>query len=102
MKVNNNIQLILVALLSIVGTVFVLHSNGYLQHSEAEDALYVSEFSLLANTSGLAQTISAKPAGFVARCERGYLVMDAVDKVSKSLTGVVVDQKKRPVTCISN
>ena len=99
MQFNHKTQLILVALLSIVGTVFVLHGNGYLKHSSEEDALYVAEFSLIANLPGAENVVSAKPADFVAYCEQGYLVMSAVDKVSKNLSGVLVDQKKRAVSC---
>ena len=101
MKINHTTQMVLVGLISILGTVSVLHSNGYLRHSNESDALYVAEFSLLANAPGQAQRVSAKPAGFVARCEQGYLVMDAVEKVSKTLSGLIVDEKKRPVTCVS-
>ena len=100
MTFNHTTQLILVAVVSILGTVAALHTNGYVRHSSEEDALYVSEFSLLANTPGLSQTVSAKPAEFVARCADGYLVMDS-SKASKAANGLLVDQKKRPVTCIS-
>ncbi len=99
MKFNHQTQLILVLVASILGTIFVLHANGYLRHSKEQDALYVAEFSLLASAPGMSGQVSHKSAGFVARCDQGFLVMDAVEKVSKTLSGVVVDRKNRPVRC---
>ena len=96
---NHKIQLILVGLLSIAGTVTALHQHGYLRHSSESDALYIAEFSLLAMTAGTTQKMSAKPADFIARCEQGYLILDAPSGDSDNLGGVLVDQKKRPVTC---
>ncbi len=100
MQLNHKVQLILVSFVSIVGTVLILDAQGYVNHSSEKDALYVAEFSLIANVSGAESVVSSKPSDFVARCTQGYLVMDAIEKVSKSLSGVVVDKKKRAVPCL--
>ncbi|CAM3582945.1 hypothetical protein [Parendozoicomonas haliclonae] len=96
---NHKTQLILVALATVLITVFTLHANGYLRHSSEQDALYISEFSLIASVPGAQGLVSTKPADFIARCDGGYLVMDAAEKVSKNLTGVLVDQKNRLISC---
>ena len=98
MTLNNPSRLILTAIVSIGVTVFMLDSQGYIRHSSNQDSLYIAEFSLLANKPGLQQTVSAKPADFLARCEQGYLVMDAAENRS-DLSGLLVDKSKRPITC---
>ncbi len=100
MILNTPAKLILTAFASIVVTVFALDSRGYLRHSSEQDSIYLAEFSLLASTPGTAQTLSAKPADFSARCEQGMLVLDASGRsMNPNLSGLLVDQKSRAVNC---
>ena len=101
MTLNTPTKLILTAFASIAVTVFALDSRGYLRHSSEQDSIYLAEFSLLASTPGVSQTISAKPADFSARCEQGILVLDASGKnMNPNLSGLLVDKKSRAVNCL--
>ena len=100
MTINQPTKIILVVMIAIVGTVSALSNYGYLRHSSSQDALYVAEFSLIANAPGQTQTLSAKPSGFAAQCAEGFLVLEgSSNKASGNTTGVLVDARRRPVRC---
>lgn len=97
MSERNPIPLILTAIGSIAGTVAVLGFYGYLHFAKPEDALLLSEFTMLKTVPGEDYRVSLKPADQVARCIDGVLVL--FDLQQKGLSGVLVDDRKRAVRC---
>ncbi|SDH74147.1 hypothetical protein SAMN05216588_10721 [Pseudomonas flavescens] len=97
MNERNPIPLILTAIGSIAGTVAVLGFYGYLHFAKPEDALLLSEFTMLKTVPGEAYTVSLKPADQVGQCIDGVLVL--FDLQQKGLSGVLVDDRKRAVRC---
>lgn len=97
MSERNPIPLILTAIGSVAGTVAVLGFYGYLHIAKPEDALLLSEFTMLKTVPGEDYTLSLKPADQVARCIDGVLVL--FDQQQKGLSGVLVDERKRAVRC---
>lgn len=93
----NPIPLILTAVASVFGTVLVLWQYGYLHMAKPEDALLLSEFSMLKTVPGEDYRISLQPARQQAHCIEGVLVL--IDTEQKGLTGVLVDNRKRAVRC---
>ena len=97
MRELNPIPLILTGIASICATVAVLGYYGYLHIAKPEDALLLSEFTMLKTVPGEDYKVSLKPADQVAQCIDGVLVM--FDLQQKGLSGVLVDQRKRAVRC---
>ncbi|UCJ18810.1 hypothetical protein K5Q02_10765 [Pseudomonas sp. MM211] len=97
MSERNPIPLILTAIGSIAGTVMVLGFYGYLHFAKPEDALLLSEFTMLKTVPGEDYKVSLKPADQVAQCIDGVLVL--FDMQQKGLSGVLVDDRKRAVRC---
>lgn len=93
----NPIPLILTSIGSICATVAVLGFYGYLHVAKPEDALLLSEFTMLKTVPGEDYKVSLKPASQVAQCIDGVLVM--FDLEQKGLSGVLVDQRKQAVRC---
>jgi hypothetical protein len=93
----NPIPLILTGIGSICVTVAVLSYYGYLHIAKPEDALLLSEFTMLKTVPGEDYKVSLKPASQVAQCIDGVLVM--FDLEQKGLSGVLVDQRKQAVRC---
>jgi hypothetical protein len=93
----NPIPLILTAIGSICATVATLSYYGYLHIAKPEDALLLSEFTMLKTVPGEDYKVSLKPASQVAQCIDGVLVM--FDLQQKGLSGVLVDQRKQAVRC---
>lgn len=93
----NPIPLILTAIGSVCATVAVLGFYGYLHTAKPEDALLLSEFTMLKTVPGEDYKISLKPASQVAQCIDGVLVL--FDLEQKGLTGVLVDPRKQAVRC---
>jgi len=93
----NPIPLILTAIGSICATVATLSYYGYLHIAKPEDALLLSEFTMLKTVPGEDYKVSLKPASQVAQCIDGVLVM--FDLEQKGLSGVLVDQRKQAVRC---
>jgi hypothetical protein len=93
----NPIPLILTGIGSICVTVVVLSYYGYLHIAKPEDALLLSEFTMLKTVPGEDYKVSLKPASQVAQCIDGVLVM--FDLEQKGLSGVLVDQRKQAVRC---
>jgi len=95
---RNIIPLILTGIGSICATVAVLGYYGYLHVAKPEDALLLSEFTMLKTVPGEDYKVSLKPAEQVAQCIDGVLVL--FDTQQKGLTGVLVDQRKQAVRCV--
>jgi hypothetical protein len=95
---RNAIPLIITAVASIFVTVLALWYYGYLHFSKEEDALLLSEFTMLKTIPGEDYKVSLKPAAQAAHCIDGVLVL--FDTQQKGLTGVLVDNRKRAVRCI--
>ncbi|TBU96429.1 hypothetical protein [Phytopseudomonas dryadis] len=97
-EIRNPIPLILTAIGSIAGTVAVLGYYGYLHFAKPEDALLLSEFTMLKTVPGEDYKVSLKPADEIAQCIDGVLVL--FDLKQKGLSGVLVDNRKQAVRCM--
>ncbi|HCN45053.1 MAG TPA: hypothetical protein DIT18_04830 [Pseudomonas sp.] len=95
---RNAIPLIITGVCSIVGTVCALWYYGYLHFAKPEDALLLSEFTMLKTVPGEDYKLSVNPAPQMAQCIDGVLVL--FDMQQKGLTGVLVDSKKQAVRCM--
>lgn len=93
----NPIPLILTAIGSTCATVAVLSYYGYLHIAKPEDALLLSEYTMLKTVPGEDYKVSLKPASQIAQCINGVLVL--FDLEQKGLSGVLVDQRKQAVRC---
>ncbi|HEY8330602.1 MAG TPA: hypothetical protein VIO83_04660 [Pseudomonas sp.] len=98
MSERNPIPLILTAVGSVAATVALLGYYGYLHFAKPEDALLLSEYTMLKTVPGEDYKVSLKPADQVAHCIDGVLVLFDVNQ--KGLTGVLVDSQKRAVRCM--
>ncbi|PTU75825.1 hypothetical protein [Pseudomonas mangrovi] len=97
MSERNLIPYILTAIGSVAGTVAVLGYYGYLHFAKPEDALLLSEFTMLKTVPGEDYKVSVKPADQIAQCIDGVLVL--FDTKQKGLSGVLVDNRKQAVRC---
>ncbi|QBF25498.1 hypothetical protein EXN22_07235 [Pseudomonas tructae] len=95
---RNAIPLIITGFCSIIGTVGALWYYGYLHFAKPEDALLLSDFTMLKTIPGEDYKISLQPATQVAQCVDGVLVL--FDTAQKGLTGVLVNSKKQAVRCL--
>jgi len=95
----NPIPLILTGIASICATVAALGYYGYLHVAQPEDALLLSDYTMLKTVPGEDYKVSLKPANQVAQCIDGVLVL--FDLEQKGLSGVLVDQRKRAVRCVA-
>ncbi|MBV2134557.1 hypothetical protein KRX52_17400 [Pseudomonas sp. MAP12] len=98
MSERNPIPLILTAVGSVAATVALLGFYGYLHFAKPEDALLLSDYTMLKTVPGEDYKVSLKPADQVAHCIDGVLVLFDVNQ--KGLTGVLVDSQKRAVRCV--
>lgn len=98
MKESSPIPLILTAIGTVIGTVAVLGYYGYLHIAKPEDALLLSEFTMLKTVPGEDYRLSIKPAPQLVQCIDGVVVM--FDTEQKGLSGVLVDNRKRAVRCV--
>ncbi|NQD95212.1 hypothetical protein HP532_21395 [Pseudomonas sp. CrR25] len=98
MSERDPIPLILTGIGSICVTVAVLWHYGYLHIAKPQDALLLSEFTMLKTVPGEDYKVSLKPANQVAQCVDGVLVL--FDLQQKGLTGVLVDDRKQAVRCM--
>jgi len=89
--------MILTGIGAIIGTVGCLWYYGYLHFAKPEDALLLSEFTLLKSVPGEDYKVAATPAAEVAQCIDGVLVL--FDTTRKGLSGVLVDQHRQAVRC---
>jgi hypothetical protein len=95
----NPIPLILTGIGSICVTVAALGYYGYLHIAQPEDALLLSDYTMLKTVPGEDYKVSLKPANQVAQCIDGVVVL--FDLEQKGLSGVLVDQRKRAVRCVA-
>ena len=95
---RNMIPYILTAIGSIIVSVGTLWYYGYLHFAKPEDALELSQFTMLKSIPGQDTKLSLDPADQQAQCIDGVLVM--FDMTQKGLTGVLVDGRKRAVRCM--
>lgn len=100
MSERNPIPLILTAIGSVAGTVAVLGYYGYLHMAKPEDALLLSDFTMLKTVPGEDYRVSLKPAPQLVQCIDGVVVM--FDTEQKGLSGVLVDNRKRAVRCVGD
>jgi hypothetical protein len=98
MSERNYIPLILTAIGSAVASVAVLSFYGYVHFAKPEDALLLSDYTMLKTVPGEDYRLSLTPADQQAQCIDGVLVL--FDLNQKGLTGVLVDSKKRAVHCM--
>ncbi|WP_122466367.1 hypothetical protein [Pseudomonas viridiflava] len=96
---RNVMGMILTGIASIIGTVGCLWYYGYLHFARPEDALLLSEFTLLKTVPGEDYKIAATPADEVAQCINGVLVL--FDTSRTGLSGVLVDDRRQAVRCIA-
>jgi hypothetical protein len=83
---RNAIPLIITGICSILGTVGALWWYGYLHFAKPEDALLLSDFTLLKTVPGEDYRVSLEPAAQVAQCIDGVLVMfDTEQEKSRAL-----------------
>lgn len=99
MSERNPLALILTAMATVVATVGALWYYGYLHIARPEDALLLNDYTMLKTVPGEDYKVSLKPAPQVAQCIDGVLVM--FDTEQKGLTGVLVDNRRRAVRCMS-
>ncbi len=90
--------MILTGIASIIATVGCLWYYGYLHFARPEDALLLSQFTLLKTLPGEDYKVAATPAAEVAQCIDGVLVL--FDTSRKGLSGVLVDERKQTVRCV--
>ncbi|KPB70997.1 Lipoprotein [Pseudomonas syringae pv. maculicola] len=90
--------MILTGVGAIIGTVGCLWFYGYLHFAKPEDALLLSEFTLLKTVPGEEYKIAATPAAEVAQCIDGVLVL--FDTSQKGLSGVLINDHRQAVRCI--
>lgn len=94
---RNAIPMIITGFCSIIGTVGCLWYYGYLHFAKPEDALLLTDFTMLKTIPGQDYKVSATPANEVAQCIEGVLVL--FDTQEKGLSGVLVDNQKQAVHC---
>lgn len=96
---RNAIPLIITGVCSIIGTVGCLWYYGYLHFAKPEDALLLSDYTMLKTIPGEDYKVSLAPAKEVAQCIDGVIVL--FDTEQKGLTGVLVNNRKQAVRCIA-
>ncbi|EIK97793.1 hypothetical protein PMM47T1_04754 [Pseudomonas sp. M47T1] len=94
---RNAIPMIITGVCSIIGTVACLWYYGYLHFAKPEDALLLTDFTMLKTIPGEDYKVSATPANEVAQCIDGIVVL--FDTTQKGLSGVLVDNQKQAVHC---
>lgn len=95
---RNLIPMILTAVVTVIVTICVLWYYGYVHFAKEQDALLLSDFTMLKTIPGEDYKISLKPANQVAQCIDGVLVL--FDTEQKGLSGVLVNSKKQAVRCV--
>ena len=95
---RNAIPLIITGICSIIGTVGCLWYYGYLHFAKPEDALLLSDYTMLKTIPGEDYKVSLTSAKEVAQCIDGVIVL--FDTEQKGLTGVLVNNKKQAVRCV--
>lgn len=88
------------AVLTMVVSVLMLESKGYIKHLNEADKAVIGEFRLVEIGPDSPQKVSNKPANKEAFCADGYLMMRPEKNQSgKPVAGLLVDEKNRPILC---
>ncbi|WP_296257575.1 MULTISPECIES: hypothetical protein [unclassified Pseudomonas] len=95
---RNLIPQILTGIACIFGTVGVLWYYGYLHFAKPQDALELSQFTMLKTVPGEDYKVALEPAPQVARCVEGVMVL--FDTEQKGLSGVLVNARQQAVRCM--
>ncbi|MFK3969568.1 hypothetical protein ACI2KS_02410 [Pseudomonas sp. NPDC087358] len=95
---RNVIPQILTGVACIFGTVGVLWYYGYVHFAKPEDALQLSQFTMVKTVPGEDYKVAAEPAAQVAQCIDGVMVL--FDTEQKGLTGVLVNDRQQAVRCM--
>lgn len=95
---RNLIPQILTGIACIFATVGVLWYYGYLHFAKPEDALELSQFTMLKTMPGEDYKVALEPAPQAAKCVEGVMVL--FDTEQKGLTGVLVNDRKQAVRCM--
>ena len=95
---RNAIPLIITGICTIIGTVGALWYYGYLHFAKPEDALLLSDFTMLKTIPGEDYKVSLTPANQVAQCIDGIVVL--FDTAQQGLTGLLVTNTKQAVYCL--
>ena len=98
MSERNVIPQILTGVTCIFGTVGVLWYYGYVHFAKPEDALQLSQFTMVKTVPGEDYKVAAEPAAQVAQCIDGVMVL--FDTEQKGLTGVLVNDRRQAVRCM--
>lgn len=93
----NFLPYITTAIITIIISVATLWYYGYLHFAKPQDALLLADYSMIKTVPGEDYKISIKPAEQVAACIDGVLVLKDVN--NPLLTGVLVDNQKRAISC---
>lgn len=84
----------------IVLAVLAMEYYGYIQHPTQAGSAQIDEFLLLSLSSEYEIKVSEKSSGKVAFCQNGYVLLRPTN--GKSVAGILVDGKNRPVSCHEN
>lgn len=95
---RNLIPQILTGIACIFGTVGVLWCYGYLHFAKPQDALELSQFTMLKTVPGEDYKVALEPAPQVAHCVEGVMVL--FDTEQKGLSGVLVNARQQAVRCM--
>lgn len=95
---RNLVPLILTGIACVFATVGVLWYYGYLHFAKPEDALELSQYTMLKTVPGEDYKVALEPAPQVAQCIQGVLVL--FDTERKGLTGVLVNERRQAVRCL--
>jgi len=93
----NPTHVIATAIISVIATIAILGYYGYLHFAKPEDALLLSDYTMLKTYAGEDYRTSLKPAEQTATCIYGIVVL--FDNNKPELSGVLVDNKRRAVRC---
>ncbi len=87
-------------IICLIVAVVMLDINGYIKHVGGDEQSVIDEFKLVVLTPGAEMKLSSKSANKEAFCANGYLMVRPQDnKSGKTVAGVLVDGKNRPIPC---
>lgn len=84
-------------LAGLIAAVITLDYYGYIQHSQATDALVIDEFKLMDLSTEQEVRVSSKASGKLAFCADGFLLLKPDN--GKNVAGILVDAKNRGIRC---
>jgi hypothetical protein len=91
---------IVAAIAAFIVSVVMLDMNGYIKHVGTDAQTVVEEFKLVVVGVEAQTKVSSKSSNKEAFCADGYLLLRPQKNQSgKSVAGLLVDAKNRPVPC---